>query len=167
MTTWFPQKSARQQIVDALISRLSSIQKKNGFNTDVGVSVVAWQPSQSPTPIEDLNPAEIEYRDEEIQSSTQNAPVGCFLHKLKIHLEVRVSSSTTIDDLRHMEADIHKAISYESVEPNPGNWGGNSTLTEPSSSKIRIEQIGAEAAGLTMEFFIHYRTREWDPYQTV
>ena len=153
----------RQQIITALDMRLKTILTTNGYLSNIGTYVVAWQ--TNPTPIEDLNPAEIEYRDSDVAITI--GPVGVHSHRMQVTLEVRIAGSTTIELLRKMEADIQKAIGVEVNGAAPPRWGGVAVITDPSRTVLRAEQVGDKAAGLTFEFFITFRTLEWDPYTAV
>jgi len=152
--------TVRETILSNLDTRLKTILTTGGYSTNLGNYVISWQ--TDPTPLEELNPAEVEYRDADVDSADDL--LGTHRHKMKITLEVRAAGSTPIATLRSMEADLHKAIGVEAAGAAPARWGGVALLTEPGRTSMRAEQAAQVAAGLTFEFYITYRTLAWDAF---
>lgn len=148
----------RQQIINALDARLKTITVANGYLTNIGSNVEAWEVA----PAEQSELPRVEYRDEDVESSQgDGVPEGLHAHRLKITVEVINKGDTALTEIRKQESDLHKSIGVEAGATGL-RWGGVATFTEPGRSRIIVDQSEIKAGTLVFEFFINYRTLAWD-----
>lgn len=148
--------SIRQQIIDAIDTRLKTILVVNGYKTNAGQHVYEWRE----TPLdESLLPA-IVYRDVNCDNSFM--ATGVHFHKMNMEIEVVCAAGTTTPaGAREIIADVVKAIGTD-IE-----WGNLAINTYPGIDEMQVEQNDKKIAGILMRFEIHFRTKEWDPYTRI
>ena len=144
-------RSIRQQIMDAVGTRLRSILVTNGFVTNLGENVHEWR--IAPFPINGA--AGIVFRD----TVCNTIQAEGHRQSLQIEVDIVARPGQTAADLRTMIADVYSAIGRDIF------WGGLAMDTVPESDEIRIEQGEQRIGGASIKFSIVYRTREWDAYQ--
>ena len=156
--------SIRQQVINALDTRLKTITIANGYLTDLGTNVAAW----STTPFDPQNETfKLEYLDQDVTTSAGgDIPVGVHSHKMKVTLRLIVKDNTPIDLVRKYNADIMKAIGVE-AKANGSRWSGLAIRTDPEGDRTQIDRAANRFGGQEISFYITFRTLEWDPYSAV
>ena len=142
----------RQQIIDAVRTRLQSITVTNGYDFNLGNHVLEWR-----TTI--LNENEIPgivFRD--VQNiKIEGGPVAYFRWGLNIEIEVITQGGTSVTDIRKMLGDVYKAIG---TDPK---WGGLAILTEqPNNDEIQSEQQERKITGASIRLQIIYDSPLWE-----
>ena len=142
----------RQQIMDALKTRLKTITTTNGYQTDLGKNVFEWRSSA-------LNSGELPaaiYRDTACETEEQ---ISAHQHNLSIEVEVIAASGAgTAVEVRQLIADVAKAVGSDIT------FGGLATNTIPLGDESASEQDEKKIGGALIHFAVSFRTKEWDHY---
>jgi hypothetical protein len=148
--------SKRQQIINAIDTRLKTILTTGGYNTNAGWHVDPWLPETS----EIADSIALVYRDpDENNSAATEGSLGYHRHQLNIEIEIRVAAgSVTVATARKVLADIETAIG---TDPK---WSALAIGTYPGSNKIETAQNSNIVSRATMNFTITYQTKAWNPY---
>mgnify|MGYP001423093616 CR=1 FL=1 len=139
----------RQQIMDAVKTRLQSITVANGYNFNLGNNIYEWRIR----PLAMATLPALVYRDVETDIELIEA------HRNRLNIEIEIISNSSIVDIRKMIADVYKAIGVDI------QWGGLALNTYPRSDRIMREQEEQTITGAIINIIIEYRTKEWNPYQ--
>lgn len=143
--------SQRQNIVNALKSRLQSIMVAGGYSSNLGSNVYEWRVK----PLENANMPAIVFRD--VRNSRVDGAIGRFTWALSSEIQIITSGSTAASDIRGMIADVYKAIGTDD------KWGGLAITTEqPDSDEIDIEHTEKVYAGALIRLSILYATSKWE-----
>lgn len=119
----------RQQLLDAIVTRLKTITIANGYNLAIGNKVYDWK--LSPLVPEDL--PVIEVRDSEAAIDITDLD-GSLSHRLKITIVLLATGLTAAATARKGLEDISRAIN---IDP----WFGNLVKSfEPESTSIEVIQ---------------------------
>lgn len=145
--------SKRQQIVDAIKTRLQGILTVNGYNSNLGSNVFEWR---TQTISASSLPA-LAFRDISA-NRVEDGPIGIFRWSLNMELEiVAESGSSTPAEIRKMIADAYKVIG---VDPK---WGDLAQFTaQPESDEMQFEQSEKIIGGASIKFSIVYDTPKWE-----
>lgn len=141
----------RQQIMNAVKTRLQAITVINGYNFDLGNKVFEWKDS----PFADNEMPGLIYKDVSCDISQVEG------HRCNLHIEIEIAAraGSIALDIRKMIADIYKAIKVDI------QWGLLAMDTLPEGDSMMIDEGGKLIGGVSIKFIILYRTKEWDPYQ--
>ena len=142
----------RQQIVDAIETRMKTIRTTNGYATNAGAHVFTWIRTQVP---ETEMPA-ISIYDGDCPIDYDNAPLNFPHHLLDVALVAEAKGSTAQVDVRKIIADIVKAIGADLT------WGGLAIDTDLISHGINMEQGDKPAGAGIVQIRITYRTPLWE-----
>lgn len=141
----------RQQIVDAVETRLKTILTSNGYYTDLGNEVYVWLQR----PIEDAKTLSAIIRDLEQEEITFEDQNSTHLHRKNLEVEIEIVSSSA-SALRQAEADVNKAIGTDPT------WGGLAELTRPYNSvPVFPDQKERKRTGIARTIIIQYKTEAW------
>lgn len=144
----------RQQIVTAIDTRLKTILTANGYETNIGATVVWWAMS----PIDQNLLPQILVKDTE---KMDILGIGQHQHTLNIAVEIMLKPVYTAaaSTMRQVIADLYKCIGVDVT------WGGLAEDTSlPMESGLRIEQHEYCLVGVGYNFDVEYITNPWDPY---
>lgn len=144
-------KTKRQQIVTQLDARLKTILVVNGYKSDIGAHVFPWQA----TPLEIADLPAILYRDSQ-NDPQDGGPIGQFRWGLIIEIDIVISGSTSLSDIRNMLQDLHRCISIDR------RWSGLAESTEQPSDSIQIEQKDNIVCGASLKLSIIYDSPLWE-----
>lgn len=148
--------STRQQIINAVDTRLKTIKIVNGYETDIGLNVNRWKA----TAVESDKTEELIYRDISEEITAENTVIGRHEHTLHIEAEIITKAGSISDNqIRKMIADMDKAIGVGET------WGGLAQRTIPEGNEMSIRQMDKIIGGAMVRFAIIYRTNRWNPYQ--
>ncbi len=142
--------SRRQQIFDALETRLAGITIANGYETDIGTKANKWRAS-------DFGPADLpgyNFRDPKCQTDQHTS--GIHQHTLDIEIIAVAAQPADIDADkfgRKMLADIIKAIGVDRT------WGRLAYDTNPKDDTMTTEHVAQLLVAVKITFQIFYRTR--------
>lgn len=157
----------RQQILDAVGSRLKTINGTGGYVSDFSAGVFEWAPG----PIETEALPAVIYRETDCDTADSNTDrsvsIGMHRHRLQIEVEAKMKGSASTADIRQAIADIWKAIGVEAGGATPGRWGGLAVMTDPQGDAIATNIQDKMYASAIIKFMITFRTPEWDPYTAV
>lgn len=103
--------SVRQQIVDAVETRLKTIKTANGYETDIGLNVNVWHT----TDFQETELPAIDIRD---VSEVMEVRGGNHICTLTVEIEAKVSGSASGVTMRDILADIIKAVGTDSTFSN-------------------------------------------------
>jgi hypothetical protein len=100
--------SIRQQVMDALETRLKTVLISNGYSTNAGQKVYPWR-------LEPFTPADmpgIALRDpgEDVEAEAIKTPKGRQLHKMRVELYLCATGSDAVSTARAMILDVMAAI---------------------------------------------------------
>src|SRR4030067_3246140 len=104
--------SIRQQIINAVDTRLKTIKIINGYETDAGLNVFHYKEN----PFEQDKFLCIEYRD--VNDYPEDLSFGLFLHTITLEIRAYANGITIDKTARKLKADIEKAINTDLT------WGG-------------------------------------------
>lgn len=153
----------RQQIVDAIDTRLKLIAPGHQFTLPSGVHTCAtqlkdfagekgvWQWRKVQFSLNQV-PA-IEFRDTD--ADTEPGPSTQHEHKLQIELDIFFKGGTALADGRTALADVIAAIGSDP------RWGGLARWTDINNPNINMDQAGDVIAGVQLNFTVSYRTPLW------
>jgi hypothetical protein len=152
--------SLREQIMNAVATRMGTILTANGYATNIGSKfhewkVTAWEENEVPG---------VTVRDYE--ETIEHAASSRDYPKLKVGIE---AADIAVADLgaqaRKIIADITKAVGTDV------NWTVSSTrlaqMTKNLGNKVQAEQENETIVVVTVEIEIDYRMAKWDPYTQV
>ena len=141
----------RQQIVDAIKTRLQGILIANGYATNLGNNIFEWR-------VTNLNSAEFPacvYRD--VSNAKQDGAIGSFRWALNIEIQLVTDGETSAAEIRKLIADVYKAIGTDV------RWGGLAVTTEqPESDEMDVEQHEKKQAGALIKLSIIYDANMWE-----
>jgi len=151
--------SRRQQLFDAVISRLEGIDGTGNYNFDLSADrVFPWRdilnapPEASELPI-------LAVRDP--RQVTIQRVSGVHEHTLSFEILGAVSSATEPDaEGRKLMADVTESIRSDR------KWGGLAFDTDPGGDEMGLLQSGKKVVGFILKFNVKYRTKSFDPYNT-
>lgn len=103
--------SVRQQIIDAVETRLKTIKTANGYETDIGLNVNVWHT----TDFQETELPAIDIRD---VSEVMEVRGGNHICTLTVEIEAKVSGSASGVTMRDILADIIKAVGTDSTFSN-------------------------------------------------
>lgn len=149
--------TVRQQIVDAIDTRLKLIAPGHQFTLPSGVhtcgstilGVYQWRK----VPFSANQVPAIEFRDTD--ADTEPGPSTQHEHKLQIELDIFFKGGTALADGRTALADVIAAIGSDP------RWGGLARWTDIASPNINMDQAGDIIAGVQLNFTVSYRTPLW------
>jgi len=142
----------RQQIMDAVKTRLQGITVANGYDFNLGSHVFEWRT----TTLNDNEIPGIVFRD--VQNvKIEGGPVAYFRWGLNIEIDIITQGGTSIADIRKMLGDVYKAIGTDH------SWGGLAILTEqPNNDEIQSEQQERKITGVSIRLQIIYDSPLWE-----
>lgn len=144
--------SKRQQIVDAIETRMKTILTANGYATNAGQHVYVW-PTTARADSE--LPALLIF-DTTAEINEDGGIIGKFQHTLEINIVAEASGSTSRTVVRSMIADIFKAIGTDEY------FGGLVEVTSQPSHGINLEQGDKLYGAGIVRFSVTYRTNQWE-----
>jgi hypothetical protein len=150
--------SIRQQIVDAIATRLRLIHSGHVFTLSDGdytcastpLSVTEWK--RVPYGLAQV-PA-IAFWDTE-SDLADGGPIGQFEHRLMLSVVCFTAGATAIDDARAMLADIVAAVGSDP------RWGGLATWTEIGNHQLTVDQAADQVSATELKLVVIYRTSLW------
>jgi hypothetical protein len=149
--------SIRQQIVDALVTRLEGILVNKGYETDLGLNIFEWRTTDFQE--SELPGCVVRDPDEETEVKGQY-----HYNKLNIEIEAKTKNSpvtalTTARESRKVIADITRAIGTDPT------FGGLAIMTDPvDNESLDMEQKDRQFGSILMKLNILYRTKMFQPF---
>jgi len=138
----------RQDIIDAIETRMQAIAEGETYYSDLGQNVAVWKrnkfASNSAPGLNIRDLADEQSVDAEDESLTR--------HQLTVELQIVCTGATAIEDLREMIADVETAIGLDE------SWGQDNVSTEPLGNEIEIDQDDVTIAGAVVRIIVHYTT---------
>lgn len=144
--------SKRQQIVDAIETRMKTILTTGGYATNAGQHVFVWRK----TPIPETELPSICIYDGECQIYYEETPVGLQGHFLTVELVADAKGAAAQVDVRKINADVVKSIGTDPT------WGGLAIDTDLISHGINMEQGDKPIGAGVVQIKISYRTPLWE-----
>jgi hypothetical protein len=141
--------SKRQQIIEALDTRLKTILTAGGYKSNIGQHVFEWKT----TPFAEEELPGITYRDITSNRGAEG-PVNKFRWAMNIELDI--VAQATPGTMRDMINDVLKAIGTGPT------WGGLAQGTRQPEVEIQVEQENKIITGAAMKFEIVYDAPLWD-----
>ena len=146
--------SLRQQIMDAVATRLATITTANGYETDAGDNVYEW----AVVPLDQGDLPALAYKDsgEDIVDET----VGEQIRTLRIDI-VAIEKGTAVTAFaRQVSADVIKAVGTDLT------WGGlaEDTALRIAGEDISIEHKDRKFVGSRTGLDIEYSTQRFNSY---
>ncbi len=143
--------SIRQQIVDAFETRLQVITTNTGYETNLGNNITQYRTEEWDEA--DLPGGDITEGDETVVAS---GTVHTFI--LSLSLEVKVSGTASIADVRKVITDVTKAVGASKISSLID------TLTPTSTGAPEFDKKDKLFGSVEMNFEVIYRTGAFDPY---
>lgn len=140
--------SLRQQIADALVTRLKTITVAHGYSVDVGNSVYCWRDLDN-DPLHKADCPAITFEDGSASMETRNLD-GDMLHVLSVSFTLHVANSTTATTVRNGLNDIAKAIEGDET------LGGLTLGYVPTEHSMDLHQDGDTIGAGTYAIEITY-----------
>ncbi len=140
--------NTRQQIVDALDTRLQTITTGNGYSANLGV--YEWLV----TPLEESDLPAVIFRDtvDDIDDEREFSRLD---HTLTVDLDVAVSSTTSADAVRELIRDILTAIGTDK------EFGGLAYNTDVVTASLDVSEADQRLSGGQIIIEIKYKTALW------
>lgn len=142
--------SIRQDIIDALDTRLKAIKVSGGYKTNAGLHVFDWLDR-------DLADSELDaivYRDR--TSNLQMESFSAVVNMVRLEIEAKTKqASGTARRLREIIEDIYKAIGTDET------FGGLAHETLPAGEEIDIQQQDKIMGSAIINIEIAYITQKW------
>lgn len=142
--------STRQDIVDAIDTRLKTIKTTAGYKTNAGNNVFDWLDR-------DLADSELDaiiYRDK--SSVMDMSDFDSKMSSVIVEIEVKTkSTTTTAAQVRKMIEDVYKAIGTDET------WGGLALQTMPKTDDINVQQSDKITGSGTIMIEIQYESAKW------
>lgn len=145
--------SLRQQLLDAVKTRLETITTGNGYQTSLGSKVYLCRPI---APQDSELPQVVIW---DLAEETEQRQAGVWQNSLVIELHVFQSGATMAngDFARSAVDDLHKALGTDV------RWSNLALDTRPRSNRYEIDQETRKLTGtIVLEFEILYRCAAWD-----
>ncbi len=141
----------QQRLIDALKEQLSTIQKVNGYHTDIGKDVREWEigADEKDIPFVDVRD------DEEIIISAS----GAFEYSMPLNIVVMSKGKTAREEARKMAYDVLKCIGE-----NPDMYADNECFADritPNKLQLIVEQGSALVAGVIVSVTVQFSTDAW------
>ena len=146
----------REQMIDAMLSKLALIRTANGYLTEVGTTVFVWFPSESQV----LTLPSVNLRDTSAELDCKMAGRGKLAHKVSFEVlaMMETTASTGKTDLCNLHSDLTKWL-YNGGDKT---FGGFSIETEHDGSESRIFQQEDVVAAVKLKFTTLFVTSEGD-----
>ncbi len=142
--------SKRQQIIEALDTRLKTIKKTSGYKSDIGNHVYDWLDRD----LDDSELPALIYRDR--TNPIESYTVLNYLNQVNVEIEVKAkSASTTAESVREMIEDVYKAIGTDD------RFGGLAVDSQPVSDEINISHEDKIKGTGTINIIIEYEKEKW------
>lgn len=149
--------SKRQQIMNAIKTRLQSISVANGYETDLGNCIYEWKLSVYQS---------TELPGADLRDTTETVVNTIELHQHDMTVDVKILGNTTslAADIRKRLADVVKAVKTDLT------WGGLAENTviigeDLIEAEISIAGTGTvKVNGASARFTVSYITALFDPY---
>lgn len=142
--------STRQDIIDAIDTRLKTIKTTAGYKTNAGNNVFDWLDR-------DLADSELDaiiYRDK--SSVMDMSDFDSKISSVIVEIEVKTkSTTTTAAQVRKMIEDVYKAIGTDET------WGGLALQTMPKTDDINVQQSDKITGSGTIMIEIQYESTKW------
>lgn len=142
--------NTRQQIMDALATRLKTITIANGYNTDVGLRVYDWLDR-------DLAESELDaliYRDNSSQAVLESFDVQAHIVRVQIEGKTKQARNTAAR-LRAIVEDVLTAIGTDST------FGDLALGAEYLGDALEIQQEDKIMGSVAIDLNIQYLTDKW------
>jgi hypothetical protein len=141
--------NTRQQIVDALDTRLQTITTLNGYSANLGV--YEWLV----TPLEEADLPAVVFRDtvDDIDDEKEFSRLD---HTLTVELDVAASSTASADSVRELIKDILTAIGTDK------EFGGLAYNTDVLTASLEVSEADQRLTGGQIIIEIKYRTALWE-----
>jgi len=144
--------SIRQQIIDAVETRLKTIKVANGYETDIGLNVNVWH-------VTDLQEPELPAIDIRDTSESIEVRGGNHICTLTIEIEAKVSGASSGVSMRDILADIIKAVG---TDPS---FSGLVQETKPlQNDSFGFGKQDKTIASILMTFEMRYLVKAFKPY---
>lgn len=140
----------RQQIIDAIVTRLSGIDGTGDYDTTIGSNVTDWGVNYQETDLPAVSVCDL---NEEVQTDTNDEFMD--VYRLPVSIRVSVSASTRASDLRKMFKDILTAIGADE------KWNGLAQFTQVRNIGMTLDQDAFRIAGGQVEIDVYYETQRW------
>lgn len=143
----------RQDIVDAIRTRLETVTTSGGYHTDLGNNVYVWR--RAPFQDHELPAVNILDRETILQRESYKGSLALATYALKIEIMVIAAGEIPAEDIREMAADIYKAFGSDDT------FGGLAIMTNPTGDEMYLEHEGEIVADAVLRFDIIYRTNRY------
>lgn len=142
--------STRQDIIDAIDTRLKTIKTTAGYKTNAGTNVFDWLDR-------DLADSELDaiiYRDR--NNVMDMADFDSKMNTVVVEIVVKTkSTTTTAAQVRKMIEDVYKAIGTDET------WGGLALQTIPRTDEIDVQLSDKITGSGTITIEIQYESTKW------
>ncbi len=151
-------ETIRQKLVAAIITTLGQIRVSNGYQTDVGATVLDFPRQVQATYGQDELPV-LGVFDVDSTTSRENLNARKFDRVLTIQIRAYLKKDTPGPEIRKIIGDIETAIGT-----NP-RWNGLAMATMPAREGVVIQSEDFEISAAAVEVTILYPTCAFNPYE--
>jgi hypothetical protein len=141
--------SKRQQIIEAIDTRLKTILTTGGYHSNIGQHVFEWKTS----PFSDEQEPGVTYRD---VSNNREAEGAVNKFRWRLTVEIEVVSQTTAETMRLMIADVLKAVGVDHT------WGALAQRSGQPDTEMIVEQTDKIVTGAKITLPITYDAPLWE-----
>lgn len=145
--------SKRQDIVNAVKTRMLTVRTANGYATEIGADQSEWN-------VTGKSPQELpshEVRDEVEEAVVDKPNSGLYERRLEITVIAELlEDGAGATNARLALADIIKAVGVDTT------WGGLAKFTLPVEERIRVAEEGQRISGVTVVFQVVYFRKPWE-----
>jgi hypothetical protein len=150
--------SLRQQIVDAVIDRMSSIQTVNGYLTDIGANVYDWRTQFHEEELPAVSVCDLTADTITPDGASNPQRVA---HSLPLQIRIYAVRDESPSNIRAMIADVITAIGRDD------RWHVGGIGLAMTTRRVRdgflIPQDSFEVIGGVVEVEVIYLTAKWNP----
>jgi hypothetical protein len=147
----------RQQLFDAIVTRLATILIVNAYATNVGDNVFPWRdPEGEPFGEQELDALFVRDPDDE---ATSHVNTSRYDRLLTVEVGVATIKPPVDRQLRRLIADVSKCLME-----GDRRWGGLAEDTNIVGDKMGTKKLERNTGNAVVVFQFRYRVRDNDPY---
>lgn len=150
--------SIRQQMFDALITRLKTISVANNYKTVLGTNV--YESRTTPWQASELPGLDVREGEEGVVAEGEH-----HIFTLEIEIDLVVSGTASPRDNREGIADVTQAVGKPPLPAPNEKFSPYARVVPVSTGKPVLEQKDSKFVSTQINLNVVYRTLAFDPYQ--
>jgi hypothetical protein len=140
----------RQDIVDAIETRLKTILVTGGYHSDLGLNVFVWR--RAPIEAHEVPAVNILDRETKLSGTGLKGATPLSTYEMTVEIQVAATGSAAPDTVRSLAADVYKAVGTDPT------FSGKVLITTPIGDEMYAEHAGEVVADAVIRLSLLYRT---------